>query len=684
MTMRPLFLLPLLLGALVVAGSPPPAAGAPDISDPAGLQRAVQEAASAVTPALVRIHVVDVHYMSGREIKSEYTGSGIILTKEGHVITNHHVAGRAKQIVCTLADKEDIDAELVGTDPLTDICVIKLLPEESRQFPVVKFGDSSQLKVGDRVLAMGSPLALSQSVTLGIVSNTQLVMPDLLWPFTLEVEGEDIGSIIRWIGHDAEINPGNSGGPLVNLRGEVVGINEMSFGLSGAIPANLAREVAERLIADGKVARAWMGLEVQPLLKSGHHESGILVSGTIPGSPAREAGFQPGDILISLGGEPVSVRLPEDLPIFNQLAAALPVGREVPAVVLRDGTPQELRVVPREREPQRPEDREFGKWGMTGRDLSFIEAKEMRRQTRDGVLITTIRPGGPCNAAKPKMVEYDVILAVGDTPIDRVDDLVAVTERVTAGASDPVPLLVSFDRRGERYLTVVKVGEERLPDPARETRKAWLGVTTQVLTRELAEALDFGDATGVRVTRILPDTPAEQAGLQVGDVILALDDQPIPSFRPEHFDVFPAMVRQYKIGSEAELTVAREGDTHKLVATLDRSPTAPREMHKYRDANFEFTVRDIALVDLVRQQWQEEEQGPLVEAVSEGSWAALGHLAVGDLLLAVDGRRTLDVAAAEEIMTHIAAEKPKAVVLRVRRGIHTVFVELKPKWPDTA
>jgi S1-C subfamily serine protease len=179
---------------------------------PPSIWSQVQAAADAVNPSLVRIHVVEVDFGSGRETKSEATGSGVIFTKEGHVITPPR--GRECEAdQCRLADREKIDAELVGTDPLTDISVLKLLPDKPREFPAASFGDSSALRVGDYVLAMGSPLALSQSVTLGIVSNTALVMPDLFWNEKLTIEGEDVGSVVRWIGH-APISP-NSGGPLV-------------------------------------------------------------------------------------------------------------------------------------------------------------------------------------------------------------------------------------------------------------------------------------------------------------------------------------------------------------------------------------------------------------------------------------------------------------------------------------
>src|SRR5207253_3697801 len=165
-------------------------------------------------------------------------------------------------------NREEIEAELIGTDPLTDISVLKLKPEQPREFTPATFGDSSKISVGDSVLAMGSPMALSQSVTLGIISNIEMIMPRLFGSMArFRLDGEDVGALVRWIGHDAAIYGGNSGGPLVNLQGDIIGINEIHFGLSGAIPGNLAHTVADEIIATGKVRRAWLGVDVQPLFK---------------------------------------------------------------------------------------------------------------------------------------------------------------------------------------------------------------------------------------------------------------------------------------------------------------------------------------------------------------------------------------------------------------------------------
>ncbi len=297
----------------------------------------IEAAVARVKPSLVRIQVVSTQYFQGREVKYEASGSGVIISKQGHVITNHHVAGHATRIVCILPDNEEVEAELVGTDALADIAVLKIKSDGKREFVPVEFGDSSLVQVGDSVLAMGSPLAMSQSVTLGIISNTKMVMPEAFSSSRFTLDGEDVGSLVRWIGHDADIFPGNSGGPLVNLKGQVIGINEISYGLSGAIPGNLAQNVARQLIDKGSVSRSWLGVEIQPLLKSDKDERGVLISDIVDDSPAAKAGIQSGDLLVRLDGKNVLVRYAEEIPLLNQMVASLPVGKEVDAVIIRDG-----------------------------------------------------------------------------------------------------------------------------------------------------------------------------------------------------------------------------------------------------------------------------------------------------------------------------------------------------------
>ena len=659
----------LLVAAVVVA--PSHAFTQPNAAEDAA---AVARALEKVAPSLVRIHVVSVDHQDGRELKREASGSGTIITAEGHVVTNHHVAGRTKNIICTLPTREEIPAELVGTDPLSDIAVLKLKPSKPRTFPVARFGDSSKLKAGDRVLALGSPLALSQSVTMGIVSNTEMIMPGLFWPFNrMTLDGEDVGSIVRWIGHDAAIFGGNSGGPLINMAGEMVGVNEMSMGLAGAIPSDIAQEVARALMKEGRVRRAWIGLEVQPLLKSSTTMRGALVGGTIEGSPAEKAGFVSGDVLVKLGASSVTVRFAEEIPLFNRLVMQLPVGRPAEAVVLRNGAEKTLTVTPDDRESVEAQIVEIADLGMTASNVTSWAAKELRRADRSGVRVRGIRPGGPADDAKPSLREDDVIVSLNNSPIKDVAGLGRAVEQLLRGRTEPVEVLVAFDRRAERLLTVAEVGRPGIQDPGMEARKAWVPVSVQTLTPELAGRLGLAGKSGVRITRVI----GAVGELQVGDVITAIDGDPVPASQASDADMFHTMIRQYKIGSTVTLTTWRDKKERPVKVALASSPRLPREMKKYEDPTFEFRVRNISETDRREMGVADTQRGVLVEAVREGGWAALAHLADGDILLAIDGEAVADVADVQKKMERIAAAKPPAVVLQVRRGVRMFFVEMQ-------
>jgi len=422
---------------------------------------------------------------------------------------------------------------------------------------------------------------------------------------------------------------------------------------------------------------------VQPMLKESGRKDGALVSSVVSGSPAEKAGFQPGDVILKLGGNDVSVQFSEELPLFNQTVAAFPVGQEIEAVILRNGAQKTLKMKTEERQEVKPKEREFIEWGFCASNISLMQAKEMQRPNQEGVLISSVRPGGGADQAKPQLVAGDIIFEVDGKPVKNVADLVKATENIVKGKEEPVPVLVGLNRQQDNYLTVVKVGMRKMADPGVEVQKAWLPISSQVITNDLAEALGVKGKTGVRITRLYPGSEAEKAGLLVGDLIVAIDDQEIPASQPEDIQVLPAMVRQYRIGSTAELTVVRGKEEKKISVTLPASPKLAREMKSYRDLNFEFTVRDVTFYDRTRQNWDSQTaEGVYVEAVSEGGWAALGRLAVGDLIQQIDGKPVRDVDSLKTMMKAIAEKKPKTVVLQVKRGIYQQFVELQPSWND--
>jgi serine protease Do len=647
----------------------------------ANVRAAVDPAIARMRPSLVRIHVVSTEFREGREIKMQAVGSGAIISKDGYIITNHHVAGHGARMVCTLWNREEIDAELIGTDPLTDISIIKLMPEKPREFTPAVFGDSSALQVGDSILAMGSPMALSQSVTLGIISNVEMTMPKLFGQ-QMRLDGEDVGALVRWVGHDAAIYGGNSGGPLVNLRGEIVGINEIRFGLSGAIPGNLAKGVAEQLIAHGKIQRSWLGVDVQPQFKHSEDEHGVVIGGVIADSPAGRAGLQAGDLLLRIGDTSTNVRYDEQMPDFMRLTTSLPLDKEIPATFMRAGKQMTVQLKPVERGELNPKQQELKQWGLTVRNLSFLTAKEMKRTNQLGALVTSVRPGGPAGEAKPALDTRDVLTEIDGAAVKDIEDLIALTKRLTQGKTEPVPVIATFERESQRFLTIVKVGIEEMRDPGLEVTKAWLPVETHVISRDIARHLGKPELKGFYITEVYPKTTAEKAGLMPGDFIIAVDDEKLTASGAEHEDELSTLIRQYDIGATVKLTVLRgkENKEIKVPVDLARSPKLKREMKKYRNDDFEFTAREVAFFDIAEEQWKPGQRGALIEEVKPGSWAELGSLYTDDLVVEIDGQPVNDVESLKKIMDRIAVDKKTFVVIKVLRGIHTAFLELEPTW----
>ena len=613
--------------------------------------------------------------------KSGSTGSGVIIDESGLVVTNHHVAGKATRLTCRLHDGEEVGADLLGADALTDLAVLRLRledrPIDSPPLQKAVFGNSDMVKVGDPCFAMGSPAGLSQSVTRGIISNLALISNR---SSSFRLDGENVGELVRWLGHDAVIFPGNSGGPLVNDQGEIIGINEVAIAsLGGAIPSNLAKEISAELAEKGYIERSWIGLECQPFLKGS--QSGILVSGVIENSPAQIAEFLPGDILTHFNGKKVEAKIPEDLPPFHQTISALPPGTEISFDGYRENKPISWQITTRKREPAFQAERELKSWGLTIRDFTLLSSLEARRDSEFGVQVHSVAQGGPSFSAKPRLLEKDVITKINGEEVTKVEDLVSLSQKLTQDKTEPVPVLVEFDRNLANYLTVIKIGPEAEEKRPLEAWKPWLGVSTQVLTQDLSVAMGLDKSSrGVRLSQVFPDTPADRAGLKAGDLIFRIDGQIVQAQRPEDVEVFGNMIKQYRIDSRVVFEIWRDGNLLELNATLDKRPTPSNELPEYEDKLLEYTVRELSFGDQVFLRIQKEGHGVLVDNVESAGWAALAGLRQGDLLLKVNNNKIFDISGMTELMSQVHQEKPEHIIFFVKRGIHTLFLELEPEW----
>jgi len=373
-----------------------------------------------------------------RKRQQRGAGSGFIINKDGHILTNNHVVENAEKITVTLSDNQTVDARLIGTDPQSDVALIKI--DVAETLPTIPLGDSEALEVGEWVIAIGNPFGLSQTVTVGVVS----------------AKGRSrvgINEYENFIQTDAAINPGNSGGPLLNIHGEVVGINSALYSRTGgymgigfAIPINMVKSIEDQLQKHGKVTRGWLGVAIQDvdenLAESFGLEKaeGILISETQPDSPAEKAGIMQGDVLLSLNG----IDLKDVADLRNRIALTIP-GTEVAIELIRDGKPLDINVEIGEQ----PAD--FGSlaqkkitndaltaFGLTVQDLTEDLAEQFGYQDRKGIIISEVLPGSP--AEQSGLKTGHLIEEVNKARISSVADLQQVLDQ--SADSDRVLLRV--------------------------------------------------------------------------------------------------------------------------------------------------------------------------------------------------------------------------------------------------
>lgn len=386
-----------------------------------------------------------------REFKSRSLGSGFIIDSEGHILTNNHVVEGADKIKVKLLDGREFRATVKGRDPMTDLALLKI-DSPDHNLPYLPLGDSNAVQVGDWVLAVGNPFGLSHTVTQGIISAKGRVI--------------GAGPYDDFLQTDASINPGNSGGPLVNLKGEVIGINTAIVatgqGIGFAIPSNMAKDIVSQLKAKGKVTRGIMGVQIQvvtpELAKSfGLKEPlGALVTEVSPGSPAAQAGIQRGDIIIEYNGKPI--REMHELP---RLVAHTPPGTKVTVKVLREGREKTFTVTIAEMKPEHmarlgmpgKEQAEKADLGLTVQELNPSLAQRFRLRETQGVVVVRVDQGTP--AGDSGLRPGDLILEINGVAIRNLRDYQTQIEALKPGTA--ARLLVK--RQGRTLYLVLEVPE---------------------------------------------------------------------------------------------------------------------------------------------------------------------------------------------------------------------------------
>ena len=657
-----------------------------------GVRSMVGTARDRVFPALVNIDVVVLEYQGGKEAKARQGGSGTIISPDGYVLTNAHVTDQGHKFWCVLSDKQRIPATLVGEDPWTDLAVLKIdtakLKDPTKPLPTASFGDSDQLVVGDYVLAMGSPFSLSRTVTLGIVSNTERVLTSASEGDDLMLNGEQrTGLFTNWIQHDALINPGNSGGPLVNLQGQIVGVNTRGgAGMAFASPSNLARAVAENLRTRGEVLRSSIGANFRQTQNTGIDE-GVLVDSVETGGPAFAAGLRPGDVVVTIDGKPVNVRFSEEVPPLLKQVAEHPIGSTIAISYIRAGQRADATITTDKLLKDKGEEAALRVWGLTAQRITERAAQLRKFPGTKGVIVTSLRSGGPAEQAEPKLGWGDVIRAVDGTPINALQDLIEKYKQIDAMKDKPEYVLIEFEREGKSYLTLIKPKPEDRPDPPPELPKAWIGVATQPVVKAMAEKLASGstapDQKGFRVVRVYSGTNAAKAGLKVGDIIYAIDGSKVQPKGLQEAGLLNREVRKMSIDQSILLGVYRGGSPTEVKLDLERTRQTAEEVPRVRNTDFEISVREITFFDREDQKWSDDVKGVMVDSAEPAGWAGLAGIQPGDLIQKIGETDITDTASYKRAMDKVKQTQPERVVFVVYRGVRTFFRFVEPDWKPT-
>jgi serine protease Do len=419
-----------------------------------------------------------------------------------------------------------------------------------------------------------------------------------------------------------------------------------------------------------------MGVTFGPVTNMDRKDGALLVS-VLPSSCAAQAGLQPGDVIVSLNGEPVSVLAFEDVPPLYARIADLPIGRPAKVGYMRGGERKETDVIVAKMEKFLGEERAYMDWGISAMDITGPMAFARRYPDTLGVVVTTTRPGFPAEVAKPSLQDDDVVIEVGGEPVKDGATFQALVQKNAKQKG----LGVRFRRGKHDMMTVLDLSVKPPRAETKELSKAWLGVQTQVLTPTVAEALGLAGKQGFRITWVLPGTEAEKAGLKAGDILTHLDGDPLKASGLQDAEILRRRIEDMDIGAEAKLKVIRGKAETEIKVTLEETPDTVADAKRSKDEFLEYAVRELTYMDRVERELPLDRKGLLVAEATSGGWADVAGLRAGDLLLSIQDRGIATIKDFDEATKGLAAEKPKRVKIFVRRGQSTAFVFVQPDWP---
>lgn len=645
----------------------------------------ISKARDAVLPVVVSILTVRQDYQQGEPVLSVSSGSGTVISAQGHIATNAHVTQNGKSFRVVFFDGRELPARLIGTDTASDLAVLQVIPPANETFAFAKFAENlDDLAPGDTVLAMGAPWGLSNSMSAGVVNNPRRLLVSL---FDDEADYEDrlgadepTGRYYAWIQHDAAIAPGNSGGPLVDLSGRIVGVNTRGMILGGdlafAIPGPDAGNVVQRLIANREIKRVSLGFRLRSL-KGTRYTDGVLINAVERRSQADKAGLQAGDRILSLNGDKVTALQPVDVPALQRRIAELPIGSQIVLKVERNAGLKEVMLTADAQPKSRGDDLASSPFGISVTEVTQPMGRRRQLDHDSGLLITGIRPGGAAAIARPKLQPGDIIRKIENRMVDDISDL----SGISIPANSERYYLFEVERDDEKLISLLRPeSNDKVRVPLPELPKSWSGVEVQAISSSLAKDMAMNTA-GYRITRLYPDSPLAKAGAKVGDLLVSLDGQKLKPANDVATEPFHQAVRDVVPESSVTFEAMRNARPVTFKLSFLPSPISSAGLKTLNLSKLRVELRELGFYDRVNEHLSVAQTGVILDGVESGGPAGLAHLKRSDIIVRIGKSDVQNIESLQKALdVALAANSNTLIPIIVIRGSENRVLYLDPYW----